>query len=128
MNILVVDDEKDARVLMRELLTQSGHAVTLAADATEAMMHVQMLPYDLVLLDIMMPGIDGHQFAHFMSTHWNLFYVPILVVSCRTDARSKSWAKLNGCVGYIEKPFSPGDLLDAVRKVERTSTARNSAP
>ena len=127
MKILAVDDEKDTLRLLREILETAGHHVTTAASATEAMVHVRVSRFDLVLLDIMMPGQDGHQFAHFMSTDWKLFDVPIIVISCRTDAESKSWAKLNGCVGYIEKPFSPGDVLDAVSAVEeRRADVRDS--
>jgi DNA-binding response OmpR family regulator len=119
MRILVVDDEEDARRFLKDLLCQASHQVTTASSAVHAIALVQMTSFDLVLLDLMMPGIDGHQFAQFMSSHWDTFDVPVVVVSCRTDAESKSWAKLNNCVRYVEKPFDSAELLDVVRDVER---------
>jgi DNA-binding response OmpR family regulator len=118
MKILVVDDEADARALMHDLLSAEGHRVTAAASAVEAMVHVQMDRYDLVLLDLMMPGIDGYEMAQFLATRWNTFDIPVVVVSCRGDAESRSWAALNGA-GYLQKPFGSAELLDAVRTAVR---------
>ncbi len=119
MTILVVDDEEDTRNFLRDLLVHAGRSVTTAGSAAAAMVHVHLQQYDLILLDIMMPGIDGHQLAQFLTSHWNTFDIPIVVISCRKDAESKSWAKLNGCVGYIEKPFSPVEILETIEAIER---------
>ena len=128
MKILAIDDERDTRQLMKDLLSHAGHQVTTASDAVEALAHLQMARYELVLLDMMMPGIDGAQLAQYLSTHWNTFDIPVLVVSCRKDAECKSWAQLNGCVGYIEKPFSPSELLDAVARVEKQGGTNKALP
>lgn len=114
MRILVVDDEADVRELMRGLLEQEGHKVTAAEDAVTAGLYLRLARFDLIVLDVMLPGMDGHQFAQSLSNGWNTFEIPVLMVSCRTDPESKGWAKLNGCVGYVEKPFSPSEFLDAV--------------
>lgn len=119
MNILAVDDEKDTLAFLRDLLVGAGHHVTTANNALEAMVHVQLRPFDLVLLDVMMPGMDGHQFGQFLSTHWQTFEIPIVILSCRTDAESKAWAKLNGVYRYLEKPLSPAELLEVVAEIER---------
>jgi len=121
MRVLAVDDEPDSLRLVRELLTQAGHQVMTAQTAVEAMVHVHVSPFDLVVLDLRMPEIDGLQFAQFLAGQWNAFEIPIIVVSCRTDAESKSWAKLNGCVQYLEKPFSPVEFLDAVAQVNASN-------
>jgi DNA-binding response OmpR family regulator len=118
MNILAVDDEKDTRRFLKDLLTRAGHTVITASSALEAMVHVQMESIDLALVDIMMPGIDGNQFAQFMSSNWNTFDIPMIVISCRKDDETKSWAKICGCVRYLEKPFNPGDLLDAIHDID----------
>lgn len=119
MRILVVDDEEDARVFLRELLLQAGHDVTVAANAVEAMVYVRIYAFDLILLDITMPGMDGHQLAQSLSGAWDTFEIPLFVISCRTDSESKAWAKLNGCLRYIEKPFEPTDLLDEIDELEQ---------
>lgn len=123
MRILAVDDETDTLRFIRDLLAHAGHRVTTAQNAVEAMVHVQIAAFDLVVLDLMMPGIDGLQFAQFLSGQWNTFETPIVVASCRRDAEAKSWAKLNGCVRYLEKPFSPAELLEAVAQAERNAPA-----
>lgn len=116
MNILLVDDEDDTRALVRDLLVSAGHHVTAAASGVEAIMHVELQRYDLVLLDLVMPGITGLQFAEFMSSHWNTFETPVLITSCRRDMEAKSLARLYSCAGYLEKPFSPAELFDAIAR------------
>ena len=126
MKILAVDDEADTRRLLKDLLEQAGHRVTVAADAIEAMLHLKLQNYDLILLDLMMPGIEGPKLAQIVGSHWNTFDIPILVISCRKDEEAKTWARLIGCVRYIEKPFSPPELLDAVLAVRRRVMRRIS--
>lgn len=119
MNILVVDDDDDARAYVKDLLVSAGHQVTAAASGVEALLHVELQRYDAVVLDLMMPGIDGFQFAEFMSSHWNTFEIPVLVVSCRNDPESRSLVKIFACAGYLSKPFSPAELLDALAAINR---------
>ncbi|HLY76008.1 MAG TPA: response regulator [Planctomycetota bacterium] len=127
MNILLVDDDDDARTLTKDLLASAGHHVTAAASGFEAIMHVEIQHYDLVLLDLMMPGVDGFQFAEFMSCHWNTFDTPVIIVSCRKDAESKSLARVFDCAGYLEKPFSPAELFDVISGIE-PRIARSDTP
>jgi DNA-binding response OmpR family regulator len=119
MNILIVDDEGDTRAFVHELLASAGHRVTTAGSGVEAILQVEIQSFDLVLLDLMMPGIDGYQFAEFMSSHWNTFETPVVIVSCRTDPESKFLSKIFNCAGYLEKPFGPAELLDVVDRVDR---------
>ena len=112
--ILIVDDEPDTLRLVRDLLVQAHYSVTAASSSVEALMHIHLTKFDLILLDLMMPGIDGHQLAEHLSSHWDTFEIPVIVVSCRKDAESKFWAKEYGCVRYLEKPFSPAELLETV--------------
>jgi len=121
MNILLVEDEDDARAFTRDLLVSAGHHVTAAASGIEAILHVEIQRYDLVLLDLMMPGVDGFQFAEFMSCHWKTFETPVVIVSCRKDPESKSLVRVYDCAGYLEKPFSPAELFDVLFTVERRS-------
>ncbi len=118
MRILVIDDEKDTLTLLRGLLGRRGHHVTTAATAGEAMVYVQMARFDLVLLDIMMPGIDGHEFAKWITSHWDTSDIPIVVISGRKDPETKSRARMNGCLAYLEKPFSLEELLEVIGQIE----------
>jgi DNA-binding response OmpR family regulator len=126
MNILLVDDEHDARTFTKKLLATAGHHVTAAASGMEAIMHVEIRHYDLVLLDLMMPGVDGFQFAEFMSSHWNTFDTPVVIVSCRTDPQSRSLARIFACAGYLEKPFSPAELFDVISGIGNRNAPSDS--
>ncbi len=114
MNVLVVDDDADARSLLRDLLGTAGHRVTAASSVLEAILHVELQRFDLVLLDLTMPGMDGLQFAEFMSCHWNTFETPVIVVSGRDDAESRSLARIYDCAGFLAKPFGAAELFDAI--------------
>lgn len=127
MNILLVDDEEDTRIYLKNLLFSAGHGVTAAASGVEAIMHVEFQRYDLVLLDLMMKGVDGFQFAEFMSCHWNTFETPVLIMSCRKDPESKSLARIFDCAGYLEKPFSAAELLDAISRIEQKASRSGSS-
>src|SRR5258706_7638693 len=119
MKILIVEDDPSTRSSMKETLKAAGHHVTTAASGMEGILHVEILQYDLVLVDLKVRGIDSFQFAEFMSCHWNTFDTPVLIVSVLKDRESKSLARLFNCAGYLEKPLSPAELFDAVLHIHR---------
>ena len=118
MKILAVDDEEDTLNFLRDLLTQEGHRVVTMSQGLEAMAAAQVEPFDVVLLDLMMPGTDGFQVARFLGDSWNASDLPVIVISCRRDEESKSFVKMFGCVRYLEKPFQPAELLEALRDID----------
>jgi DNA-binding response OmpR family regulator len=124
VNLLVVDDDDDVRRYMKDLLLSAGHQVTAAASGVEALLQVELQRFDAVILDLMMPGIDGFQIAEFMSSHWNTFDTPVLIVSSRSDPESKSLARVYACRGFLSKPFGPAELLDAVAGLDQSHPAR----
>lgn len=119
MKILAVDDEDDTLDFLRDVLASAGHEVTTAADAGAAMAAVQTDRFDVVLLDIMMPGMDGIEFQQWMRRHWDVAEVPVIMISCLTDAGSKEQARVHGCFDYIEKPFRLKRLFEVLRQLER---------
>lgn len=119
MKVLAVDDEKDTLQFLKDLLVHAGFRVTTAANAIEALIHVRMDPPDVILLDIMMPGMDGHELAQSLVSSWDTFDIPIIVLSCRRDVASKAWGKINGCICYLERPASPEEIIGAVQKAAR---------
>jgi DNA-binding response OmpR family regulator len=119
MNILVVDDEQDTRRFLDDLLSELGHRVMTAASAPVARGILQRRPVDVVLLDLMMPGTDGFQFARYLSETWGTLDIPVVIISCRRDEDSKSYARIFGCVKYLEKPFDPTELIDTLRDIDR---------
>jgi len=119
MNILAVDDERDARAFLSDLLTEEGYRVMTVSSAIEAAETLRKVPVDVVLLDLMMPGVDGFRLARQVSENWKTSQIPLIAVSCLADEQSKACARAMGCVRYFEKPVSPRELLEALRTIDR---------
>lgn len=114
MRILAIDDERDTRRLLREILGSAGHRVIAAADAVQGLFYAEIGRFDLILLDLMMPVMDGRQLARVLARHWNTFDTPIIALSCLKDAAARREVRDLGFVSFLEKPFSPVELLSAV--------------
>jgi CheY-like chemotaxis protein len=110
--ILVVDDEKAIRELLARVLTIAGYEIEAAADGHEALERVAARRPDLVLLDLMMPVLDGWSVLDRLREQADP--PPVVVVSAYLD-RGRVVAA--GASGYLAKPFRSADLLKAVRRV-----------
>jgi len=112
--ILVVDDEQAFRDVVCEILEAAGHRVWGANDASEALQILEGLTPDLILVDIMMPGIDGLSLIRRLRSkpHWTR--TPMMVVSAKAGSRDREEARLAGADGFLCKPFSCADLEAAV--------------
>jgi two-component system nitrogen regulation response regulator NtrX len=117
--ILVVDDEADIRGLLKEILTEEGYEVEVAADATEARTARAMRAFDLVLLDIWMPDIDGITLLR----EWSVsegYHCPVVMMSGHGTVETAVEATRLGAFDFVEKPLSLTKLL---RTVERALDA-----
>jgi DNA-binding response OmpR family regulator len=114
-NILVVDDDDAIRQMVETLLAEEGYSVESAANGEEAMRVVRQKPFDLVVLDIMMPVMDGWEVASRMLCEDKTRDIPIIfltALSSYTD-QLKGWRM--GCFDYITKPFDIGLFMMRVR-------------
>src|SRR4051812_41341205 len=117
MRILVVEDERSMAGLLRQGLEEDGHAVTLAGDGRHALEIAEAAEFDLILLDVMLPGINGLDVARRLRARHNP--VPILMLTAR-DATADIVQGLNlGADDYLTKPFSFEILLARVRALTR---------
>lgn len=111
--ILVVDDDPDILEALSEILEAEGYALRRARNGQEALERlVEPLP-NLILLDLMMPVMDGWEFARRMRERPDANGVPIIVLSADRNVGGK--AKEIGALGHLAKPFELGDLLQMVR-------------
>jgi CheY-like chemotaxis protein len=117
--VLVVDDEPDFRRLITLFLEQSDLpiAVTVAANGSEALEFAQMNPPDLILLDIMMPEMDGFDVCARLRANVRTTFIPILMLTALNDPNSRTRAFLVGTDDYVSKPFDRTELLARVRRV-----------
>ena len=106
--ILVIDDEAPMRKLLSINLEACGHSVTAACDGAEALALIDQQSFDLILLDISMPGRNGLQILEAVRPR---FHNPIVIVSARQREEDKLAALVSGADDYLVKPFSVAELL-----------------
>lgn len=114
--ILIVDDNPEIREVVTVLLEGEGFCLEEAADGREALEKIKRNRYDLVLLDIMMPGLDGYQTCMEIRKRSN---VPILFLSARTQVEDKTFGFSCGGDDYLPKPFSYPELIGRVKALVR---------
>ena len=119
--VLVVDDEPTARTMLRLILVRAGFEVVEAQDGTEALEEVQRQMPDLMILDIMMPGIDGFEVCQILRSQDETADLPIIMLSARADAESVNRGLLIGATKYLTKPVMPDELTRHVREVLNVS-------
>ena len=119
--ILIVDDEPAIRQMLVFTLASDGHTCVEAADATEASAGIQAQHPDLILLDWMLPGISGVDFARRIKHDPVTRGIPVIMISAKGDEEDKVRALDSGADDYITKPFSTKELLARIRAVIRRS-------
>lgn len=118
--ILFVDDDPQIRKMVKVNLQVRGYAIELANSGEEALEKFSQAEFDLVLLDLILPGISGLEVCLQIREHSE---VPLIVLSGRDDEMLKIHALDSGADDYVTKPFSQGELLARVRAVMRRTRA-----
>ncbi|MGZ6195418.1 MAG: response regulator [Candidatus Binataceae bacterium] len=109
--VLLVEDEVDIRELIRYSLAQAGLDVEEASDGAEALDKLRAFAPDLVVLDLMLPGMPGLEVCQRLRSRAETARLPIMVVSAKSNASDKALGLAMGADDYVTKPFSPRDLL-----------------
>jgi diguanylate cyclase (GGDEF)-like protein len=117
--ILVVDDVPDNVEILDARLSSRGYAVITAANGEEALERVQDEPPHLILLDVMMPGLDGHQVARRIKDDEKLPFIPIILVTALNEAEDVVQGLESGADDYISKPYNFRELEARVRAMLR---------
>ncbi len=118
-NIFVVEDEEDILDLIRHHLTKEGFAVATATNGLEAVKAVQRKPPDLILLDLMLPGLDGLEVCRQLKKDPKTAGVPILMVTAKDEESDVVTGLELGADDYIVKPFRMKELIARVRAALR---------
>jgi two-component system sensor histidine kinase/response regulator len=116
--ILVVDDSPDNLFLVQTILEEEGYHITLADGGHAALSHIEQSPPDLVLLDVMMPGIDGYEVTQRIRKNKQLPFIPILLITAY-DQPSVVQGLDTGADDFIRKPVEVDELLARVRSLLR---------
>jgi len=112
--ILLIEDNEQNRYLATFLLEKHGCSVIHATDGPAGVEMAAAQPFDLILLDIQLPVMDGHAVAHAIRSHATLKHVPIIAVTSYAMAGDREKALAAGCNGYIEKPIDPDKFVAQV--------------
>jgi DNA-binding response OmpR family regulator len=117
--ILVVDDDRKTVELVRLYLERAGYGVCLAYDGQQALDLTQTRAFDLVILDLMLPRLDGLDVCHALRTGGLRGSVPIIMLTARVTEDDKLLGLETGADDYVAKPFSPRELVARVNAVLR---------
>ena len=113
--ILVIDDEKNIRFMIAQCLEQEGYVVELAVDGEHGLEKSAVSEYDLVLLDIKLPGMDGVEVLHQMrEIHIEL---PVIMITAHGTIETAVETMKLGAVDYLQKPFTPDEIIAVVERV-----------
>lgn len=126
-SILVVEDEPAIQALVATNLRRAGHVVSAALDAESAQRQVNATLPDLILLDWMLPGMSGLEFARRLRADARTKSVPIIMLTARGEERDKVAGLETGADDYVTKPFSPRELLARIEAVLRRGRPLASA-
>jgi two-component system phosphate regulon response regulator OmpR len=123
-HILVVDDDQKIRDLLARYLSEHGFRVSTAADAQNARASMRGLAFDLVLLDVMMPGESGLELARDLKATTQL---PVCLLTARSDPDQRIEGLETGADDYVAKPFEPRELVLRIRNILRRGQPRTGA-
>ena len=119
-HLLIVDDDRRIRVLLQRYLSQEGYRVTLAGNAEEATAALKNFSFDLLVLDVMMPGESGLDFAARLRTdHSDRGRVPILMLTAKAETGDRIAGFETGVDDFLAKPFEPRELLLRIASILR---------
>lgn len=116
IHILVVDDDDRIRTLLKKYLTKAGFRVSAAGDAAEARRKMDGLAFDIIILDVMMPGEDGFSLTRSLREHND---VPIILLTARGEAADRIEGLKIGADDYLPKPFEPEELVLRIEAIFR---------
>jgi DNA-binding response OmpR family regulator len=131
MTILVAEDDRDIADLITHYFTKQGWTAHIAGAGDDALAYAKRHPVDLVVLDLMMPGLSGLEVCRALRGDKNTEAIPIIMVTARADETDRILGLDIGADDYIAKPFSPNELVARVRALLRRSkrgAARADAP
>ena len=128
-HLLVVDDDDRIRKLLKEFLVRAGFRVSVARDAASADRLCEALDFDLMVLDVMMPGEDGFAFTkRLRAKGGEAGRTPILMLTARDQAADRIEGLTHGVDDYLGKPFEPQELLLRIEAILRRSSAKPVGP
>ncbi len=121
--ILVVDDSPTEQIAIRQSLESAGYQVVLSADGDDGLLQLEHDDFDLLVLDVILPGKNGFQLCRQIRRDARWTDLPILMVTSKDQEADRFWGMKQGATEYITKPFQTDDLVAAVQRNIRAREA-----
>jgi len=115
--VLIVDDSPTETYKMETVLKKNGFDVSKAENGEEGVATAKKELPDLVLMDVVMPGLNGFQATRLLSKGKETSHIPVIIVTTKDQPTDKLWGKRQGAKGYLVKPVDDSALIDAVNQV-----------
>lgn len=120
--VLVVDDDAEQRILCKKILDRAGYKVIEAVDGVDALLKIKTHSPDVVLMDVVMPNMDGLECTREIKNNHDIRHIPIIIASSRTDASDIVAGLEAGADEYLTKPINPRELVLRIRSMLRLKT------
>jgi two-component system, OmpR family, alkaline phosphatase synthesis response regulator PhoP len=124
-NILIVDDEEDVLELVQYNLTREGYSTVAAISGEEAVNKAKVVVPDLIILDLMLPGMDGFEVCRRLKSDSKTQMIPIIMLTAKSEESDVVVGLELGADDYVTKPFSPKVLIARVRRTLQRTVARD---
>ncbi len=115
--LLIVDDELEAQTLLRLMLVRAGFDVVVAASGQDALKQLEITQPDVVILDVMMPGMDGFTVCEKIRANEDTHDLPVIILSARNDIESRKRGEAVQATRYLTKPISPMSLVKQIQEI-----------
>ena len=112
--VLIVDDSRVYRFTLRKLIKEWGHEVLIAKNGEQAVDIARKESPEIILMDIVMPGMSGYQTKRMLAKDESTSGIPVIFCSTRDDETDKIWGLRQGASAYVTKPVKPEDLMTAI--------------
>ncbi len=119
--VLLVDDSLPTREMISELLKKEGFKVYLASDGEEALEILGKKKFSIVVLDIVMPKMNGYELCRHVKSNPKTKQVPVVICSSKGEDFDRYWGIKQGADAYIVKPFQPTELIATIKQLLRSS-------
>lgn len=115
--VLVVDDSPTERAAFQEILSEAGYETLLAASGEEGIALAKSEKPDAIIMDIVMPGLNGFQATRQLSRDEATRAIPVIMCTTKGQETDKIWGMRQGAIAYLVKPIDPAALLDALKQL-----------
>ena len=116
-NVLIIDDEIDVIEISKDILLDNGYNVYYSLNGKDGLKILMDKDVDIVLLDIMLPGMDGWEVIEIMRLNNKTKNIPVIMFTAKKDFRDKILGIQQGAIDYITKPFLPEELVGRIKRV-----------